>query len=62
MAQSRMRDVTTDDIWAAARGLGMFSKSKAELLEIAEQHKSESLFASCVIRAAALQVAATKRD
>ncbi len=56
------RDVTNDDIWAAARGLRMYAKDKSELLAMAAYHSTIDVFASKVIVEAARQVAATKRE
>jgi hypothetical protein len=54
------RHIDTSDLWAAVRGLRMYAMTRKELLELAEQHKGNSLFASRVIETAARQVAASK--
>ena len=50
------RDITTDDIWSAARGLRMFAQTPEALDAIIAAHQPIRLFTSRVIVRAALQV------
>lgn len=56
-----MRKIENSDIWAAARGLRMFSSAPSELHALVRQHAQNELFASQVIAEAARQALAVKR-
>lgn len=55
-----MRQITQDDLNAAARGLGMHRYSYYDLTVLMDQHKNDSNFAGKVIYAAAKQMRAAK--
>lgn len=56
-----MRAVTNDDLWAAIRGIGMWSMSRGELIALRQQHVGMvDVFASRVIAEAARQVLETR--
>ena len=55
------QDITTDDIWSAARGLRMFAQTPEALDAIIDAHQPIPLFTSLVIVQAALQVRDAKR-
>ena len=50
------RVIENSDLWSAIRGLGLTSKTNAELDEIVAVHAHNIAFASCVIVKAARQV------
>ena len=50
------RAITTDDIWAATRGLQLFSMDRDELRQTFLAHRGKDVFASRVIAEAAWQV------
>jgi hypothetical protein len=56
------RELTNDDLNAAARGLGMWGMEPAELDKLIDEHKENGAFASMVIVAAARQILAVKRS
>lgn len=60
-----LRTITNDDLWAAIRGLGLYRRTRDELLQLIADHKpltavGRDAFASAVIVEAARQVLVTK--
>ena len=49
------RAITSDDLWSAIRGLGLYKMSKEELTKLMDAHADSGLFASKVIFEAARQ-------